>query len=185
MASEALAALRERPFELLLGLEEAILGEEFGARRSNANLWVGVACRLGRYHLICSRAEVREVITWPGASRVPRAKPWLMGLANIRGQLLPLTNLARWAGLGESPVTRSSRIIVVNHSEIPAGLLVDQVVGFRRFTAEDAPATAPVAAMPEMLTPFLLGAYERDNETWAVLSLRDLVESEAFLQAAS
>lgn len=183
MASEALAALRERPFELLLGLEEVILGEEFGARRSSANLWVGVACRLGRYHLICPRAEVREVITWPGASRVPRAKPWLMGLANVRGQLLPLTNLARWSGFGESPITRSSRIIVVNHPEIPAGLLVDQVVGFRRFTAED--AAAPTTAMPEMLAPFLLGAYERDDETWAVLSLRDLVESEAFLQAAS
>jgi twitching motility protein PilI len=183
MASEALTALRERPFELLLGLEEAILGKEFGSRRTGASLWVGVACRLGRYHLICSRTEIREVITWPGASRIPRAKPWLIGLANVRGQLLPLTNLARWAGLGESPITRSSRIIVVNHPEIPAGLLVDQVVGFRRFTAEDAAASPPV--MPEMLAPFLLGAYERDNETWAVLSLRDLVESEAFLQAAS
>lgn len=183
MATEALAAVRERPFELLLGLEEAILGAETGARRGSASLWVGVAFRLGRYHLVCSRAEIREVITWPGVSRIPRAKPWLMGLANVRGQLLPLTNLARWAGVGESTVSRSSRIVVVNHPEIPAGLLVDQVVGFRRFTAED--AGAQPASMPETLTPFLLGAYERDNETWAVLSLRDLVESEAFLQAAS
>jgi len=183
MSSEGLAELRESPFELLLGLEEAILGEGSGSRRTSANLWVGVAFRLGRYHLICSRTEIREVITWPGVSRIPRAKPWLMGLANVRGQLLPLTNLARWAGLGESAVSRSSRIIVVNHPEIPAGLLVDQVVGFRRFTAED--AGAHPSAMPDTLTPFLLGAYERDNETWAVLSLRDLVESEAFLQAAS
>ncbi len=183
MASEALAELRGRPFELLLGLEEAILGAGTGSRRASANLWVGVAFRLGRYHLICSRTEIREVITWPGVSRIPRAKSWLMGLANVRGQLLPITNMARWAGLGESSVSRSSRVIVVNHPEVPAGLLVDQVVGFRRFTAED--AGGQPTAMPETLTPFLLGAYERDNETWAVLSLRDLVESEAFLQAAS
>lgn len=183
MATERLTAVRDRPFELLLGLEEAILGAGAGVRRGSAGLWVGVAFRLGRYHLICSRTEIREVITWPGVSRIPRAKPWLMGLANVRGQLLPLTNLARWAGLGESSVSRSSRIIVVNHPEIPAGLLVDQVVGFRRFTAQDAGAQS--TAMPETLTPFLLGAYERDNETWAVLGLRDLVESEAFLQAAS
>jgi twitching motility protein PilI len=184
MATEALVALRDQPFELLLGLEEAILGEGSSARRAHANLWVGVAFRLGRYHLICSRTEIREVIIWPGVSRIPRAKPWLMGLANVRGQLLPLTNMARWAGLGDSVVSRSSRIIVVNHPEIPAGLLVDQVVGFRRFTSDDAAGAQPTT-MPETLTPFLLGGYERDNETWAVLSLRDLVESEAFLQAAS
>ncbi len=184
MATEALVALRDRPFELLLGLEESVLGAGSGARRASANLWVGVAFRLGRYHLICSRTEIREVITWPGVSRIPRAKPWLMGLANVRGQLLPLTNFARWAGLGDSVVSRSSRIIVVNHPEIPAGLLVDQVVGFRRFTPDDAAGAQP-ASVPETLSPFLLGAYERDNETWAVLSLRDLVESEAFLQAAS
>lgn len=184
MATDSLAALRDRPFELLLGLEEAILGAGTGARRASASLWVGVAFRLGRYYMICSRTEIKEVITWPGVSRIPRAKPWLMGLANVRGQLLPVTNMARWAGLGESTVSRASRIIVVNHPEIPAGLLVDQVVGFRRFTSEDA-AGSQSTTMPDTLAPFLLGAYERDNETWAVLSLRDLVESEAFLQAAS
>lgn len=183
MATEALVALRGQPFELLLGLEEVILGAGPGGRRAGENVWVGVAFRLGDYNLICSRAEIREVITWPGATRVPRAQPWLMGLANVRGQLVPITDLARWAGLGDVARLRVSRVIVVNHPEIPAGLLVDQVVGFRRFTQQD--SGAQVSGLPELLTPYLLGAYARDDETWAVLSLRDLVESEAFLQAAS
>lgn len=183
MASEALAALHDRPFELLLGLEEAILGLGPGGRRASENLWVGVAFRLGRYNLVCSRAEIREVITWPGATRVPRAQPWLMGLANVRGQLVPITDLARWAGLGEVSRLRISRVIVVNHPDIPAGLLVDQVVGFRRFTPAD--AGVEIGELPESLSPFLLGTYGRDDEKWAVLGLRDLVESEAFLQAAS
>jgi len=183
MTTEALRALRDRPFELLLGLEEAVLGRGVGGRRAGEDLWVGVAFRLGSYRLICSRTEIREVIPWPGVTRVPRAKSWLMGLANVRGQLLPVTDVGQWAGLGETQRSRSSRVIVVNHPEIPAGLLVDQVVGFRRFTPQEAGERAE--ELPETLKPFLLGAYGREGVTWSVLGLRDLVESEAFLQAAS
>jgi len=183
MPSEALRELRGRPFELLLGLEEAVLGRGSGGRRAGEDLWVGVAFRLGPYRLICSRAEIREVITWHAVTRIPRARPWLMGLANVRGQLLPVTDLRLWSGLDEMQRSRSSRVIVVNHPEIPAGLLVDQVVGFRRFTPQEAGGGA--GDLPEALKPFLLGVYERDGESWSVVGLRDLVESEAFLQAAS
>ncbi len=183
MATEALTGIRDRPFELLLGLEETILGTGSSGRRGSESLWVGVAFRIGTWNLICSRAEVREVVTWPGVTRVPRAKPWLLGLANVRGQLLPVTDFPLWAGLGEAQRGRTSRVVVVNHPDIPAGILVDQVVGFRRFTPQD--ASARPEDFPDSLNPFLLGAYGREGETWPVLGLRDLIESEAFLQAAS
>ncbi|MGH8226102.1 MAG: chemotaxis protein CheW [Gammaproteobacteria bacterium] len=183
MPTESLIALRDRPFDLLCALEATILGAETGGRGAEEALWVGVAFVIGEHALVAARTEIREVITWPGVTRVPRAKPWLLGIANVRGQLVPVTDLARWAGLGESARSRESRVIVVNHPDIPAGLLVDRVIGFRRFTASD--AGAHPAHMPATLVPFLLGAYARENEHRAVVGLCDLVESEAFLQAAS
>lgn len=183
MATESLRALRDRPFDLLLALEAEVLGAGSSGGRVGEELWVGVAFRIGEYALVAARGEIREVITWPGVTRVPRSRSWLLGIANLRGQLVPVTDLSRWAELGESERSRTSRVLVVNHPEISAGLLVDQVIGFRRFTARD--AGAPPDNLPESIAPCLLGAYAREDEHWAVIGLHDLVESEAFLQAAS
>ncbi|MGH8273089.1 MAG: chemotaxis protein CheW [Gammaproteobacteria bacterium] len=183
MATESLIGLRDRPFDLLLALEAEVLGTGSGGRRVGEELWVGVAFRIGEHALVAARGEIREVITWPGVTRVPRARSWLLGIANLRGQLVPVTDFARWAGLGESARSRTSRVLVVNHPDIPAGLMVDQVIGFRRFAPGD--AGAHPENLPELIAPYLLGAYAREDEHWAVVGLHDLVESEAFLQAAA
>jgi twitching motility protein PilI len=183
MATKSLGKLRDRPFDLLLALEAEILGAAPGSGGASEETWVGIAFRMGPHALVAARNEIREVIVWPGVTRVPRARNWLLGIANVRGQLVPVTDLGCWAGLGASRRSRASRVLVINHPDIPAGLLVDQVIGFRRFTPGDA------GAHPERLPPSiasrLLGAYTREDEHWAVVGLHDLVESEAFLQAAS
>ena len=74
---------------------------------------------------LVAREETREVLGVPATTtRVPGAKPWIRGLANVRGQLLPIVDLRQFLGSGITPVTRNTRVVVVNHREIPAGLLV-------------------------------------------------------------
>lgn len=74
-------------------------------------------------------------------------------------------------------------MIVVNHRDIPAGLLVDEVLGFRRFAeTEFQPQPPPTLVRCER---YLGGAFRRSNESWPVLSLKLLVEAPSFLQAAS
>ena len=62
-------------------------------------------------------------------------------------------------------------------------LLVDEVLGFRRFAETDfQPDPPPTLVRCER---YLAGAFRRTGETWPVLSLKLLVESPSFLQAAS
>jgi twitching motility protein PilI len=77
---------------------------------------------------------------------------------------------------------RNTRVIVVNHREIPAGLVVDEVLGFRRFAEREFTAEAP----PTMIRceHYLAGSFRRGSEAWPVLSLRTLVESPAFLHGS-
>lgn len=70
--------------------------------------------------------EVAEVIRVPAAARVPQAPPALVGLANIRGSVLPLASLRSLLGRGESGVQPSSRAIVLEGAS-PVALLVDAV----------------------------------------------------------
>ena len=180
----ALLQLRERPFELLKELERRsrIAASGRGQEAAHQEEWVGVGFRVGNIRLVAARQEVREVLTWPGVTPLPGAKPWLLGLANVRGQLLPVTDLGAFFGGEQTPVGRSTRVLMVNHADIPAGLLVDEVRGFRRFIASD-----KAEALPETLpgmTPFLSGAYGNEDEVWGVLGLHGLVESAVFLQAS-
>src|SRR5262245_60979950 len=134
MDSIPLKSLRDRPFELLAELERrgravsAQLGQDNVAGRE----WVGVALRLAGELFLVAREETREVLSVPGTlTRVPGAKSWIKGLANVRGQLLPIVDLRQFLGSGVEPMTRNTRIIGVKRREIPAGVDVVEVMLLR------------------------------------------------------
>lgn len=185
-AELSLKSLRDRPFELLAELERR--GRSVSAQSAEespaAREWVGVALRMVGEMFLIAREETREVLGVPAAlTRVPGAKPWLKGLANVRGQLLPIVDLRQYLGSGVTPATRNTRIVVVNHREIPAGLLVDEVLGFRRFTESEFSGDAPATVV--RCERYLAGAFRRSDEHWPVISLRTLVESPTFQDAAA
>jgi len=186
MDGVSLKSLRDRPFELLAELERrgravsAQQGQEGAAGRE----WVGVAMRMAGELFLAAREETREVLSVPSSmTRVPGAKPWIRGIANVRGQLLPIIDLRQFIGSGVAPATRNTRIIVVNHREIPAGLLVDEVLGFRRFAESEFTGDAPPTVA--RCERYLAGAFKRAQEQWPVLSLRTILESPAFAEAAA
>ncbi len=170
---------------MLLELERRARAAALGARESaNEQAWIGVAFRMGGETFLVARDEAREVMGVPSpVTRVPGAREWIRGLANVRGQLLPVIDLKQYLGSGETQPTRNTRVIVVNHREIPAGLLVDEVLGFRRFNEAEFNAESP----PTMIRceRYLAGSFRRGSEGWPVFSLRKLVESPAFLQGAT
>jgi len=187
MPEEApLKSLRDRPFELLAELERR--GRAVSAQVSQEGAagkeWVGVALRMAGDLYLVAREETREVLGVPASmTRVPGAKTWIKGLANVRGQLLPIIDLRLFLGSGVTPLTRNTRIVAVNHREIPAGLLVDEVLGFRRFAEGEFSGDAPPTVA--RCERYLAGAFKRANEQWPVLNLRAVLESAAFSEAAA
>jgi twitching motility protein PilI len=184
MPEAPLAELRERPFELLREMERRAWrfaveeGEAAGARE-----WVGIGFKLGGQCFLAPREEVREVMACPpGLARVPGTKPWVAGMANLRGQLLVVVDFQAFLGGAATRIGRDTRILVINHRELGAGLLVDEVLGFRRF-----PESAR-SAVPEGLAlrceRYLDGAFSQPEQPWPVFSLTALGESPEFMKAA-
>ena len=182
----SLRSLRDRPFELLKELEKrsrAVTASNV-PEASPGREWVGVAFRMGGETFLVAREETREVLGYPAAvTRIPGAKSWVKGLANVRGALMPMLDLRQFLGSGATASGRNTRIVVVNHRDIPAGLMVDEVLGFRRFAEAEFSAEAPPTVI--RCDSYLAGAFRRGGEVWPVLSLKTLVESQSFLQAAS
>ena len=115
-------------------------------------------------------------------TRVPGARRWLLGIANLRGHLLTLVDLKLLLGSGRTTLRRTTRVISVNHREIPAGLVVDEVQGFRRFTEHEFSEVQQETAV--RCERFLAGEYRRGDESWPIFDLFGFVESNLFLQAA-
>ena len=180
-----LSALVEQPFELLKELERrsraAIAGKGSGELPAE---WVGVGFRIGEEQFVASREEVREVLMLPDSiTRVPGAKRWILGIANLRGHLLPLVDLKLFLGSGRTPLRRVSRVISVNHRDVPAGLVVDEVLGFRRFMDGEYSPEWPETVV--RCDRYIRGAYKRGQESWPIFGLYELLESSSFLQAAA
>jgi twitching motility protein PilI len=180
-----LASLVKQPFELLREIERRSASAQAGGAASAAGEeWVGVGFRLGDESFVADREQVKEVLMLPETmTRVPGARRWLLGIANLRGHLLPLVDVKLLLGSGRTTLRRTTRVISANHREIPAGLVVDEVVGFRRFRENEfSEGNAKTVVRCER---FLHGTYERGEESWPVLDLFELIESNLFLQAAA
>jgi twitching motility protein PilI len=146
-------------------------------------LWEGVLCTIAGIKVIAPLHEVREILNYPPAvTHVPGTKSWVRGIANIRGNLLPIIDLQVF--LGGKPVVpgRRSRVLVINHHGLFAGLLVGNVQGMRYF-AEDQHADVPV--LPNAVQPFTKDAYVLDGEIWPVFSMNTLAENPGFQVAAA
>jgi len=180
-----LADLIDKPFELLQELERrsraAIAGQGSG---DIGEEWVGIGFRIGDENFVAHRDQVREVLMLPEAmTRVPGSKRWLLGIANLRGHLLPLIDLKLYLGSGRTSQRRMTRVISINHREVPAGLVVDEVQGFRRFQTSEFVDSWPQTAV--RCDRYIGGGYKRSQTTWPVFNFYELLKSSAFLQAAA
>ena len=179
-----LQELRSKPFDLLRAMEQRGLQAASESIGQQENDWNGLAFRLGAETFVCARGDLKELLVYPDAvTRIPGGKAWLTGLANIRGQLLPVVDLKAFLGGGTTKPGRDTRLIVVNHRDLPAGMVVDEVVGFRRFRNDQHLEKTPETAV--RCERYLQGAFAQDTETWPVFNLLHLVESPQFLQAAT
>jgi len=146
--------------------------------------WVGIGCQLLNQRLLISREEIREVMMMPASlTRVPGAREWIAGLANLRGQLLTVVDLRAYLGAGNSRAVRSARVLVVENAEWPVGIIVDEVFGFRRFSETEFTESLPETQL--RCERYLSGACARGTDIWPIFSITRLLEAEEFQKAAA
>lgn len=179
--SAALRELREDPYRLLAELDRRLRAMRADVATGDREIWQGLAFRQGTRWMLTPKDDVREVIPPPRVTRVPNSKPWLAGVANVRGSLLTLVDLGLLGGGEGSAGGRTARALVLNSDQMQTGFLVDEVAGYRQFTAAEQASAPP--APDDLLAPFVLGGFMREGRAWQVLSLHRLAQSETLRRA--
>ena len=153
------------------------------AAHAPADMWRGIGFSVGDRRLVSSMADISEVMHLPKLARVPGAKDWMMGIANLRGALLPGVNLHGFL-LGQSAaLNRDSRVLVIERDEILSGLAVEEVFGVKHFLDEQ--RLPDETASETWLSPYVVGSFRVAGVTWEIFDVQILIAAPAFMQVAA
>jgi len=177
------APATDEPFDILLDYEQRLLeaGARLPAQEEARDRWSGVGFRVGAERFVASMDDVREILDPPHCTRVPGTAPWFLGVANVRGTLVPVMDLHGFMTGGWASQSRRARMLMYSRDGVTAAFRVDDILGMKRFYMEEQ-ATVETAA--RALAPYVRGGFRRLNEAWPVLSLADFVASRDFLEIA-
>ncbi|WP_329742600.1 chemotaxis protein CheW [Dyella sp. A6] len=173
------------PFEILARYERLSLAhasdtqEKFEA----PGLWRGIGYRAGNRPLVSAIDEINELLAVPTLTPVPGTLPWLLGVANVRGNLVPVVDLARFLFNERTPPTERARLLVVRQGAGNVALLVDEVFGQRTVDAEQR-GQAEREEDPR-LSRFADDRVSVDEQWFTLLSMNKLVRAPDFRQAAA
>lgn len=172
------------PFELLqdIAARSRTNASQLPQQVEAVEYWRGVGFMLAGQRLVAQMSDAQEILQLPKVTTVPGVKSWVLGVANIRGRLVPIFDLAGFLGMSTSSDWRSRRVLVVEHNDQLHGLLVDAVYGMNQFPVTGINDDNSTAA--EALRPYLQGAFEKDGMQWHLLSFEQLTESAGFMQIA-
>jgi len=77
---------------------------------------------------------VREIVRVPEITAIPEAPPFLEGMINLRGKILPVIDLRRRLKLSEAQRDKHTRVLITEDAGRLVGLLVDSVSEVMRIT---------------------------------------------------
>ena len=99
--------------------------------------------RLAQERYALETRYVREVYPLKDLTPLPCTPPFVIGIVNVRGRILPVIDLKKFFDLPEQGVTDLHRIIVIEGNEMDFGLLADATVGLRSIPVDSVQFSLP------------------------------------------
>lgn len=146
--------------------------------------WLAVECaQLG---LLLPLAQAGQIHAARQVAPVPHAKPWMVGVANLRGQLNAVVDLGQFLHLRDAASPAAPRtgaqLVMLNPSlRVNAAIMVDRLAGLR-----DSEQLERLPAASEA-RPGFAGPSWRDlqGRVWQELDLAALAQDPQFLDVAA
>jgi purine-binding chemotaxis protein CheW len=126
---------------------------------------------LAGYRFAVEVRFAREVVVLDEYTLVPLAPAHLLGLANLRGNVITLVDVRPLLGMTPAPVSAQIRALVVECDGVQLGLLIDEALGLE-------PLEEPVdRAGRDGTAAIVAGRLDREGRAVALLDVRGLLVS--------
>ncbi len=119
--------------------------------------------------------EVLEIVRIENLIRVPHAREYLLGMMDIRGQVIPVIDLKKKLQM-EAAETQATRAIIMQIGRRRIGLAVDQVSHVRTFTTDNIDEGPPV--LRSGASRHIMGVGKSGDQFVVLMSLSNIFSAE-------
>lgn len=130
-----------------------------------------------------SIAKVREIIEYDTVTTVPNTPPWISGVTNLRGRVIPVVDLAVKFGLQSSRISKFSCVIITDvmfqGENITMGVLSDAVSQVIDLSADEIEKTPPFGTRIKI--EYLLGMGAVGKKFCLILDIDKVLSADEML----
>lgn len=142
-----------------------------------------VVFSLGTEHYAVGIGAVKEVVDWSQPTWVPEAPPAVEGVIVLRGDVIPVVDLAKRLRSKRTRPSEEARIMVMEVSGYPIGLVVDEVTEVLKVTPEQLAPPSPVTHNAE--DPIVRGVIRVESRLMVLVDAERIVSTTGALQVAA
>jgi twitching motility protein PilI len=150
---------------------------------NEVNRWSGIAFEMMGQYFVAPLGEVSEVIYPPDYTEVPNVQSWVRGLANIRGRLLSVSDLADFIVGKRTQFSPTQKVLCISHNDHYVGLIVDQVLGIQHFNKKS--FFSENKGIDEKLKSYCQGYFHQHNQAWNVFLFSRLLNDPKYMNAST
>lgn len=121
---------------------------------------------------------VREIFPLRELTRLPWAPPFMAGIVNLRGTILPVIDVKKLFGLPEKGLSDLNKVLVIQSGEMEVGILADQILSARAVPLNELQPSLPT--LTGVRKDYLRGV---TRQRLIVLDAASILNSNLLLQA--
>ena len=129
--------------------------------------------KLGREEYGMDILRVQEIKRMMSITRVPSTPPFIKGVINLRGSVLPVIDLRIRLGLVETELGDAARIIVIMANDTTVGFIVDEVVEVTTINTQNIEVAHALST--GLSTEYISGIAKADNRLFIMLNPDSIV----------
>jgi purine-binding chemotaxis protein CheW len=145
-------------------------------KRQDADLLQLVTFSIGDEEFGVEILKVQEIIRMLEITKVPKAPPFVEGVINLRGKVIPILDLRKRFGLDSRSHDKNTRIIVIEINSMIVGFIVDSVSEVLRLPANTVEPPPPVVAGLD--SDYISGVGKLEDRLLIMLDLNRLLSND-------
>jgi twitching motility protein PilI len=129
--------------------------------------------RIGSMGFLVSTTRFCEVLDKIQVNALPNVHPWVSGILNLRGNLVPVFDLRLL--LEETGDSKKRRLFAVDRGEKAVAVWIDNYPEIKNRAVMKPMKKLP--KLPDTLQRFVIGAYEQEGQAWLDIKFEDMFKA--------
>lgn len=124
-------------------------------------------------------SQIKEVVPVPPISPVPQTKKYIRGVANVRGNVLAVIDLAKKFGLKKGQTADATNyVIVINSEDVKVAVVSSQVPETHMIKESQINSTADVMRKSNNEQHFIKGVIKKDNRMIILIDILEMIKGD-------